>query len=238
MALDYFNGRVYKIVDETKTVKRFFIEFPELDEFEFKSGQYVKVDMPIEGEKTYRQYSIASAPDNSNKIELCVVRNPVGLGTSYLFDEVEIGTELKISKALGRFVLPEKIEKDIVFICTGVGLAPFRSMYLEILKNNLSDKNVHLIFGTRFEEDILYRKEIEELLGKHDNFHFYPTLSRDNNGWAGRRGYVHEIYNEIFSGEIPAHFYLCGWDSMIKEARKNLKDSGYSRRDVLFEKYD
>ncbi len=238
MALDYYNGRVYNIIDETKSVKRFFIELPELNEFEFKSGQYVKVDMPIEGKKTYRQYSIASFPNGSNKIELCIVRNPTGLGTAYLFDEVAIGTNLKISKALGRFVLPEKIEKDIAFICTGVGIAPFRSMYLDILENNLSKNNIHLIFGTRQEEDILYRKEIDELAIKYENFHFYPTLSRGDSNWAGRRGYVHSVYNELFNGEKPAHFYLCGWDAMIKEARQNLRQAGYARRDVLFEKYD
>lgn len=238
MALDYFDGHVYNIIDESKTVKRFQIEFKDLDIFNYTAGQYVKVDMPIDDKKTYRQYSIASAPDNSNKIELLIVYNPVGKGTNYLFKEVKVGTILKVSKALGRFVLPESSDKEICFICTGVGLAPFRSMYLDVLNNNKNFKKLNLVFGSRTEDDLLYKEELEELNKKYNNFNYYPTLSRSSENWKGRKGYVHEIYKELYKNSPDAQFYLCGWDAMISEAKNNLKELGYQRRDILFEKYD
>lgn len=238
MALDYFDATVYNIIDESPTVKRFQLEFKDLEVFDFKAGQYVKVDMPIDDKKTYRQYSISSAPEGNNKIELLIVYNPVGKGTNYLFNEVKVGTVLKVSKALGRFVLPDESDKDICFICTGVGLAPFRSMYLDVLKNNKKFKNLNLIFGTRNVEDLLYKEELEELNNKYSNFNYYPTLSRANGNWKGRKGYVHDIYKELYSDFKDAQFFLCGWDAMISEAKINLKEIGYQRRDILFEKYD
>lgn len=238
MALDYFDATVYNIIDESPTVKRFQLEFKDLDKFEFIAGQYVKVDMPIDDKKTYRQYSIASAPNNDNKLELLIVYNPVGKGTNYLFKEVEIGTILKVSKALGRFVLPNSSDKDICFICTGVGLAPFRSMYLDVLHNNKNFSKINLIFGSRTEEDLLYFDELKELNSKYDNFSYFPTLSRAKESWEGSKGYVHQIYKELYSDGKEAQFYLCGWDTMISEAKNNLKEFGYSRRDILFEKYD
>lgn len=238
MALDYFDAIIYNIIDESPTVKRFQLEFKDLKTFEFTAGQYVKVDMPIEGEKTYRQYSIASEPVGNNKIELLIVFNPVGKGTDYLFNKAKIGTILKVSKALGRFVLPESSEKEICLICTGVGLAPFRAMYLDVLNKNKNIKKINLIFGTRTESDLLYKEELEELNSKYDNFNYYPTLSRASEEWNGKKGYVHNIYKDLYADGKDAIFYLCGWDLMISEAKTNLKELGYQRRDILFEKYD
>lgn len=239
MASEYFKAKVYNIIDETKTIKRFQIEFPELDIFDFKAGQYVKVDMPIDDKKTYRQYSIASEPIGDNKIELLIVRAEHGKGTKYLFEDVKIGTELQVSKALGRFVIPDNIEKEICFICTGVGLAPFRAMYLDILNKNKNHKGINLIFGTRYKEDLCYPDEIYALQEKHLNFKYYPVLSRESEeNWSGHKGYVHKVYNEIYADKHPALFYLCGWDDMIKEARKSLIEQGYEKREIMFEKYD
>ena len=224
MALDYFDATVYNIIDESPTVKRFQLELKDLDKFDFTAGQYVKVDFPIEDKKTYRQYSISSAPKGDNKIELLIVYNPVGKGTNYLFKVVEIGTILKISKALGRFVLPESSDKDICFICTGVGLAPFRSMILDVLENNKNFKRLDLIFGTRNKEDLLHYDELKELADKHSNFNFYPALSRAGEEWTGNKGYVHPIYQELYKEHQEAQFFLCGWDLMISEAKNNLKE--------------
>lgn len=238
MALEYFDAQIIEVIQETPTVRRFILEFKDLDVFEFRAGQYVKIDMPIDDKKTYRQYSIASAPVGDNKIELLIVFNPVGKGTGYLFNVAKVGTILKVSKALGRFVLPEILDKEICFICTGVGLAPFRSMYLDVINKNTPNKGIKLIFGTRNVEDMLYPSELEKLDKEYDYFDFIPTLSRAGDEWKGRKGYVHPIYSELYSDAHPTHFYLCGWDAMISEARKNLREIGYARKDILFEKYD
>ncbi|GAB5466693.1 MAG: hypothetical protein Kapaf2KO_21290 [Candidatus Kapaibacteriales bacterium] len=239
MATEYFKAIVKNIIKETDTVNRYQLVFPDMEEFEYKAGQYVKVDLPIDDKKTYRQYSIASAPDGSNEIELLIVLAEHGKGTHYLFNEVEVGTELKVSKALGRFVLPDEIDKEVCFICTGVGLAPFRSMILDKYKKGEQPHKFHLIFGTRHKKDMLYPNEWPALEKEFSSFKYYPVLSRETENWDGRKGYVHQIYQEIFKEKQDALFYICGWDAMIKEARKNLKDEmGYERRNILFEKYD
>ncbi len=237
-SFEYFNGRVYNITQETKNVNRFYIEFPELETYEFKAGQYAKIDMPIEDKKTYRQYSISSEPIRNNKIEFLIVHKEKGLGTDYLFNKVKIGSELKVSKALGRFVLPEVIDKDICFVCTGVGLAPFRAMYLYIMNKKIPHKNIYIIFGSRFEDDLCMYEELLKIDKNNLEFNYIPVLSRANENWKGKTGYVHNVYKELFSDKRPAQFYLCGWEVMIKEARNTLRDMGYERKDILFEKYD
>ena len=95
-----------------------------------------------------------------------------------------------------------------------------------------------MVFGNRWEKDILYRKEMESLEREHPEFRFLPVLSRENPGWLGRKGYVHQVYEEIFADKRPARFFICGWADMLKEARQRLEAMGYDKKAIKFESYD
>ncbi|MBL0339452.1 MAG: hypothetical protein IPP71_00115 [Bacteroidetes bacterium] len=113
-----------------------------------------------------------------------------------------------------------------------------RSILLDIHNRKLPHKNIYMVFGNRWEKDILYRKEFESLEKEMDNFTFIPVLSRENAGWEGRNGYVHAVYEEIFADKRPAKFYICGWADMLKEARQRLEAMGYDKKSIKFESYD
>ncbi len=236
---NWYTSRVIKIINETPNVKRFFFEISEVQKFEFKPGQFVILDPEKKYNLPSREYSIASAPDGSNVFELIIVLNENGRLTPFLFNEIKVGAEMQVSSALGKFLLPEKIEKELCFICTGVGIAPFRAMYLYIMKNKIPHKGINLIFGTRYKADMCYSEELYKLEKEFSAFHFFPTLSKESSpAWKGRKGYVHNIYRELFETYRPAYFYICGWKSMIFETRDNLLKMGYDRSDIKFELYD
>jgi len=238
---------VIRIEDETYNTRRFFIQVNELDSFNFKAGQFVTLDLPIHEQKNkrWRSYSIASWPDGSNVFELLIVLLDGGAGTTYLFNHIKVGSELTFRGAQGVFTLPENIDKDLFFICTGTGIAPFRSMLNYMQLHNISHKNIYLIFGVRTQKDLLYYEEMKALETKMDNFVYMPTLSRE--GWDGHRGYVHSLYEEIckknneacesLENIKPASFYLCGWKAMIDDARKKIVELGYDRKAVHLELY-
>src|SRR5436190_11898343 len=152
-------GKVIKIDDHTHNTKQFWIEVDDLERFDFIPGQFVTLDLPIHEKvnKRWRSYSIASWPDGTNVFELLIVLAEGGLGTAYLFNEITVGSELTFRGAQGVFTLPEAIEKDIFLVCTGTGVAPFRSMvnYLQLHHTTLH-KNICLIFGCRKKGDLLY----------------------------------------------------------------------------------
>lgn len=230
-------GIVVKTEQVTHSTRSFFIQIPELEVFDFKPGQFITMDLPIDEKqsKRLRSYSIASAPDGSNTFELLIVHAQDGAGTSFLFNEVKAGHELKLRGPVGVFTLPKTIERDIYFVCTGTGIAPFRSMIQHIFKNQLPHKNLCLIFGCRKKEDLLYYDELMALQGNLPGFTYIPTLSREE--WQGRRGYVHAIYEELTAGNPIADFYLCGWRNMVDEAQKRLKAIGYTDKNIHIELY-
>jgi phenol/toluene 2-monooxygenase (NADH) P5/A5 len=238
MAYQYYDCSVTKITDETEHVKRFYIQKPREIPFDFKAGQFVMLDLPIGSKVTNRSYSIASPPGPEESFELVISRNPVGVGTTYLFNEVKEGSVLKVSKTLGKFILPGSLDRDTCFLCTGTGIAPFRAQLYDIFNKGIPHKNLYMVFGNRWTKDILYREEFEKLAKSHPEFNFIPVLSRDNPEWTGRKGYVHPVYEEIFADRRPAYFYLCGWADMLKEARQRLEVMGYDRKDIRFESYD
>ncbi len=240
-------GKFIRILDETYNTKRFWIEVPEVERFDFKAGQFVTLDLPIHEQKNkrWRSYSIASWPDGTNVFELLIVLLEGGLGTTYLFNEMKIGSELTLRGPQGVFVLPETIDKDLFFICTGTGIAPFRSMLNYIQLHNISHQNMYLIFGVRTQKDLLYFEEMKALENKLQDFKFMPTLSRED--WDGHKGYVHSLYEEICNQNKtacedmhelkPAKFYLCGWKAMIDDARQKITALGYDRKAIHLELY-
>jgi CDP-4-dehydro-6-deoxyglucose reductase len=230
-------GIVTRIQDETYNTKRFWVAIPELETFDFEAGQFVTLDLPIHEKpnRRWRSYSIASWPNGTNEFELVVVLMEGGFGTTYLFDEIRIGSELNVRGPQGVFVLPDPIEKDLFFICTGTGIAPFRSMLHYIDEHNIAHKKIYLIFGTRTKANLLYYDEMRKLSELIEDFHYVPTLSREE--WEGKTGYVHDIYEEFAKEKQPAYFMLCGWKNMIDEAKKRIIEMGYDRKSIHQELY-
>lgn len=233
-------GKVIRIEDATYNTKRFWIEVPELDLFNFKPGQFVTLDLPIHEKmnKRWRSYSIASHPDGTNVFELVIVLLEGGAGTTYLFNEVREGSELSLRGPQGVFTLPEQIEKDLFLICTGTGIAPFRSMAQFIKLHGVPHRNIYLIFGCRLLKDCLYGAEMKELETQLNGFSYLPTFSRETAENQVRTGYVHAVYENIIQEAKPdASFYLCGWKNMIDDARKKIVELGYTKKDIHFELY-
>ena len=230
-------GKIIRIADHTHNTKQFWLEVPELENFDFIPGQFITFDLPIADKpnKRVRSYSIASWPDGTNVFELLIVLAEHGLGTHYLFDQVNVGSELTFRGAQGVFILPENMDRDIYLICTGTGIAPFRSMITYLFLHQIPFKSITMIFGCRTQADLLYYDEMREMEKKLPGFHFLPTLSREE--WDYHHGYVHPIYEELCKDKHESLFFLCGWKQMIDEAKKRIMDLGYDRKAIHQELY-
>ena len=229
-------GKVIRIENETYNTRRFWIQIPELEKFDFIPGQFITLDLPIHEKpnKRIRSYSIASWPDGTNVVELVIVLLEGGLGTTYLFNKIDVGSEITLRGPQGVFTLDEEdLQKEIIMICTGTGIAPFRSMATYIKLHDIPHNNIYLIFGTRKQTDLLYYEEMKNL--RLEKFQYIPTLSREE--WDGRTGYVHPIYEELCVNKQPALFLLCGWKVMIDEAKQRILAMGYDKKSIHQELY-
>ena len=228
----WLKGEFESIIKITELTWKFIIKLEK--NFEYQAGQYVNIK--VDG--ITRSYSIASYDSGKNNFELLIVKLDGGALTTLLFGKVKEGDSLEVEGPKGRFLLPESIDSDLFFICTGTGLAPFRSFLDLIKQKKIAHKNIYLIFGTRTRSDLLCYEEMLEWKKDIKGLDYIPVLSREE--WEGASGYVHEQYKNIIKNTdlTDPIFYLCGWRNMILDSRSNLKDMGFDSKKIICEIYD
>ncbi len=227
------NARLIESTDIGDEVRHFVFE-AEAPDFNFIPGQFVSLSDLVGGKKVTRAYSIASPPDGT-LFELCLNRVKEGHLSPRLF-ELQVGETIEMRAPLGYFVLRTP-PADSVMVATGTGIAPFRS----ILKTHLADHPGYrftLIFGVRYERNLLYREEFEHLAAQHPHFQFWPTLSRSDDRWKGRGGHVQAHLAEAIGDRRDMDIYICGLKAMVDDVRGRLKELAFDRKHVIYEKYD
>ena len=210
-----------------------------LRRFGFVAGQWLSFQqIKPDGEELTRAYSIASPPGEDARFSLCLNRVQDGFMSNFLCDMKE-GDEIRCQGPFGDFILHPPM-RDTIFIATGTGVAPFRSMLHWLLadESRHQGKRLWLLFGNRYEKDIYYHDQFQRLAGQHSNFHYRPTLSRGAAEWQGLRGYVQEHVPGIAQGRSDIDAYICGLDKMVKANRELLTSIGWERKSIRYEKYD
>ncbi|HEY7338300.1 MAG TPA: FAD-dependent oxidoreductase [Bryobacteraceae bacterium] len=227
-------AKLIEAFDLAPQVRHFVFEAEGVDRLDFAPGQFVSFTAPIEGKEITRAYSIASPPFGGNRFELCLNRVSEGLFSNSLF-EMKPGEAVEMKPPLGMFVMRQP-PRDSLFVATGTGIAPFRSM----LQAHLTDAApaITLLFGVRYETHLMYGQEFERLAQRFRNFRYWPTLSRPESGWSGRAGHVQEHLNEALGSRRDLDVYLCGLKAMVDDVRRTLKAMGFDRKQIFYEKYD
>lgn len=244
-----FQAHLDEVRDLSPTVKHFTFSYSE--PFEFKAGQFVNLSFEHDGETLRRPYSIASSPNFGDKklLELCIKLVDGGQVTPRLWEK-QAGETFELMGPLGVFGLEkaEDAEKELVFIGTGTGVAPLRSMIYdelesqELAQRDLEEKetdsvnayrNLTLIFGVRYEEELLYVKEFQKLSELHPNFKFVPIVSRPTQNWSGRTGHVQQNFDVIDPNN--SYCFICGLPAMFDGAKAKLLDLGIPQEHIFHE---
>jgi len=232
---------VDKIEHISQDINAYYLKIPETAEFDFTPGQFITLDLPL-GEKRlerWRSYSIANLPGQYGKIELCIGRIKGGNASEWFFNEVKVGDQIDYKGPEGSFLLPEANGQNLVMICTGTGVAPFKSMIEDIYASGKNYASVHLILGTRYYDNIPYKELWKEISDKNKNFSVDFALSRENRE-RFHHGYVHDLYFNKYQGNDhnDIQFLLCGWTEMIDEAVKRLTlEMRVDKSNIFYELY-
>lgn len=229
-----------KSVHLSAETKHLEFETNQLTEFKFTAGQFVTIREPKPDGKIHsRAYSIASPPRDNPTFDICLNRVESGFMSNWLCD-LEVGASITFHGPHGLFVMREP-KADAIFIATGTGVAPFRSMAQWLFADPQRNQAHHywLVFGTRYEDGLYYNNEFEEMQQRHPNFHYVATLSRCRDDWQGCRGYVQDHVRQIVTDHPDTQAYICGLNDMVDANRKLLTEEfGWDKKRIVFERYD
>jgi len=208
----------------TKTVFQFTFLVDQPD-FSFTPGQYGTV---IIDTTTRRQYSFASAPNELPTCTVVIDTTPQGPGSKY-FENLKIGDSIRMLAPLGLFV-PKDSPRKKIYVATGTGIAPFRSMVRSGYQGSL-------YWGLRFDEDIYWKEEFDALVGQLTGFEFYLCLSKPSPQWQGLTGHVTEKVMELEKNLQNCDFYLCGNSNMISELEKRLLEAKVPKEQIFLDRF-
>ena len=145
----------------TDDVIKVVLRLPPNSNFRFNSGQYVNI---IKGNLT-RSYSIANCSDHKNQLEFFIKNYENGLMSAYFFKEAKINDLLRLEGPIGTFFLRDSNFKNIVFLATGTGIAPIKSILegLDQSHEQYQNKNLWVIVGARYQEDLFWEPNFKIL---------------------------------------------------------------------------
>lgn len=198
----------------------------------FLAGQTVSLHA---ADGANRSMSIASPPSDATHILMCHDVKPGGPGSQWTLAH-NVGDVGTFMAPLGIFILDKQSHRKKVFVATGTGVAPFRSMLLDYLPQHGSE-NFTLYWGLRHEEDIYWNEEFVELSKKYPNFRYVLTLSQPSETWTGKRGRVTDHVTQEEKLLSESEFYLCGNKAMVKEMDEKLAGAGVPRDQIYKELY-
>ena len=209
----------------TDDVIKIVLRLPPNSNFNFNSGQYVNI---IKGDLT-RSYSIANSSEHKNQLEFFIKNYENGLMSAYFFKKAKINDLLRLEGPIGTFFLRDSSFKNIIFLATGTGIAPIKSILEGLDKSHeqYQNKDFWVIVGARYQDDLFWEPNLKNL-----HIKYIPVLSRQINDWNGENGYIQDIaLNQQIDLE-NSQVYACGSNDMINSAKElfiknNLKENNF-----------
>ncbi len=201
----------------------------------FQPGQFVELFIPETEIK--RPYSLANAPNWDGLLEFLIKLHSDGRFSTFLRENANIGTVLKLNEAQGRFTLVEHGLRPRYFVAGGCGLASVLSM-LRYMAELQEPHETKLFFGVWKEEELFYQQELAALAADYNHFNYQLCVTRPSETWQGYRGSVVDaLDNTLQHATTLPDIYICGSTGLIEAVANVAKKYGIERDSLIYEHY-
>ena len=218
-------ARVAEMSDAGEGLLHLTLEMPpSLEQMFTLPGQYQ--ELAIEGH-TARPYAIASAPGRGNRFEFLVRR---GFPLADAIGKLSVGDTVIVSGILGPgFPMETVLGRDLLLIATGTGAAPMRAVIQTVGRNRTEFGDVTFYFGGRNAKDFAFEREFPEW--EKANIQLVRTVSEDDTGWTGLRGFVQEHFKSARWADAAA--FVVGSNPMVQAVTAELVKRGMPRERIF-----
>ena len=205
-----------RVADDVVIVQ---LKLPANERLQFLAGQYI--DFLLKGGER-RSFSMANPPHADELIELHIRHVAGGSFTDHVFGKMKERDILRLEGPLGSFFLREDSAKPIVFVASGTGFAPIKSIIESALHRKI-ERPMVLYWGCRRPRDLYLNALAEKWASEHSHFRYIPVVSeaRPEDAWSGRSGFVHRAVMEDLPDLSAYQVYACGVPVMVDSAKKD-----------------
>lgn len=226
------------MVQETPRVASLYFEVPEWPGH--LAGQHVDVRLTAEdGYVAERSYSIASAPEDQ-RVALTVERLEDGEVSPYLVGELRVGDKLELRGPIGGFfVWRAESGQPLLLVAGGSGVVPLMAMLRHRARAG-SRAPARLLFSSRTLADVIYREELDRLVGANDGLEIFHTLTREKpDGWKGYTRRVDQAMMQQIAWPKDAMpmVFICGPTTFVEATASLLVSMGYPATTIRTERF-
>lgn len=228
------------VILETADVKTFQFRADSACLFHYKPGQFIGIQLEINGEKHNRSYTIASSPTRPHLLELTIKLDPSGAVSPWLHQNIRKGSNIEVRGPAGRFNCVDIESDKVLLISAGSGITPMMSM-ARFWCDQAANKNVQFLNWARSTQDIIFRRELALLDHQYPNFSVevictQPGLSEN---WLGRRGRVNKNLLLDLAPDIHQRtVFCCGPDGFMAQVKQSLAELDFDMQNYHDETFD
>lgn len=241
-------ARTLKVVDvvrETDDAVSVYLTEADGSPVEFQPGQFLSVDVTVDGERIRRAYSLASCCLPGVARHITIKRIPGGRASNVLNDTIATGDELSVLGPSGSFTVEPRAvnQRHLVMIAGGSGITPIMSILDTVLRVEPGSR-VTLIYGNRGWDDVIFRDRLEALRQDLDGRLVVDhVLEQPPEWWTGERGL---LTSDMIASRLRAlgveddglqRYYLCGPTPMMEAAHDALSARGVEPGRIAEERF-
>jgi ferredoxin-NADP reductase len=215
------------ITNETHDVKSFFFRSKKSAQFKFLPGQFITLELPIDGKIIHRSYTVSSSPARPDTISITVKRQPSGVVSNWLHDHLKIGDQLEVLPIAGDFSCVHHQADKYLFLSGGSGVTPLMSMsraFYDLAEN----QDIVFIHSARAPEDIIFRKELDLMAFTQPNFRTAFICEKADASWTQATGYLTiDLLKQIAPDFLNREIFTCGPKPYMAAVREMLKKANF-----------
>lgn len=216
---------------ETHDVKSFFFRAPAERAFVFEPGQFITLELDIDGEAVNRCYTISSPPTRPHTISITVKRVPGGKVSNWLHDNLHAGSEVRVLGPSGEFTCARHPARKYLFLSAGSGITPLMSM--SRAHHELGDdSDIVFVHSARTPDDIIFARELDLIASNQRHFRTAFVCERlgARTNWPGVTGFLSlPLLRLIAPDFLEREVFTCGPAPYMQAVRKLLDEGGFDR---------
>ncbi|MCU0568062.1 MAG: 2Fe-2S iron-sulfur cluster-binding protein [Oculatellaceae cyanobacterium Prado106] len=231
--------RCCQIIDETTDVKTFcFTADPPLL-FQYRPGQFVTLELDMDGETVLRPYSISSSPTRPYHLAITIKRVgspgdrpelPPGRVSNWMHDRFGVGDRLKLrGLPLGNFTCVPEVPPKVLLLSAGSGITPLMSM-ARWLQDTLTPCDIVFLHSARTPQDIIFHSELALMAAQMPHFRLALTVTQPpaTCHWAGFTGRIDaDLLKRVAPDLMERTVYACGADGWRQAMKTGLEQMGF-----------
>ncbi|WP_136249235.1 hybrid-cluster NAD(P)-dependent oxidoreductase [Halomonas borealis] len=222
--------RCVKVIQETWDTRTFCFMAEQPVMFFFKPGQFVTLELEIDGEQVMRSYTISSSPSVPYSFSITVKRMPGGVVSNWLHDNLKVNDELAVHGPVGKFNIIDYPTDKLLMLSGGVGITPLMSMVRWLFDTNAA-VDLQFVHSSRAPQDIIFHRELAHIFSRIPEFKLHIVCERSDEmgeAWSGFRGYLSQAMLELMAPDfLEREIFCCGPTPYMNAIKRLLQENGF-----------